>query len=244
MTTISRLVPAFALAVALAAAPALAAEDISRVNGGIEVEAGQQAGDLSTVNGGIRIGEGARFGDASTVNGGIRAGDRIQGEDLATVNGAIELGERAEVDALATVNGKISAGPGLRADDDVDSVSGGIFIDRGGYVDSSVSTVSGGIGLVATEVTGNVHSVSGDITVGIGSHVRGNVEVRKSSGISWIRFGGSERTPRIVIGPDAVVVGRLEFDREVVLYVHESARTGAISGATAIPYSTRRAPRD
>ena len=243
MTTISRLVPAFALAVALAAAPALAAEDISRVNGGIEVEAGQQAGDLSTVNGGIRIGDGARFKDASTVNGGIRAGHRVQGEDLATVNGGIELGEQAVVDSMTTVNGKISAGPGLRADDDVESVSGGIFIDRGGRVDGDVGTVSGGIGLVATEVTGNVQTVSGDVTVGIGSHVRGNLQVRKSSGMSWISFG-TERTPRIVIGPDAVVDGSLDFDREVTLYVHESARTGAISGATPIPFSTPRAPRD
>ncbi|NLB59263.1 MAG: polymer-forming cytoskeletal protein [Gammaproteobacteria bacterium] len=243
MTATSRPLHALTLALALAAAPALAAEDISRVNGGIELAADSQNGDLSTVNGGIRIGDGARFKDASTVNGGIRAGHRVQGEDLATVNGGIELGEQAVVDSMTTVNGKISAGPGLRADDDVESVSGGIFIDRGGRVDGNVSTVNGGIGLVATEVTGNVHTVSGDVTVGIGSHVRGNLQVRKSSGMSWISFG-TERTPRIVIGPDAVVDGSLDFEREVTLYVHESARTGAISGATPIPFSTPRAPRD
>ena len=86
------------LALALAASPALAAEDISRVNGGIEVDAGQQAGDLSTVNGGIRIGDGASFKDATTVNGGIRAGSRIRGAELTTVNGGIQLGEQARAD--------------------------------------------------------------------------------------------------------------------------------------------------
>lgn len=228
---------------ALATAPALAAEDISRVNGGIELAAGQQAGSLTTVNGGIRIGDGARFGDAETVNGGIRAGDRVEGSDLSTVNGGIQLGERAAVESLTTVNGKITAGPGLRADDDVSSVSGSIFIDRGGRVDGDVSSVNGGIGLVATEVTGDVETVSGDVTVGIDSHVRGNLRVRKSSGLNWISFG--ERTPpRIVIGPNAVVDGRLDFEREVTLYVHETARIGPVSGATAVPFSTPRAPRD
>lgn len=242
MTATSRPLHALTLALALAAAPALAAEDISRVNGGIELAADSQNGDLSTVNGGIRIGDGARFKDASTVNGGIRAGHRVQGEDLATVNGGIELGEQAVVDSMTTVNGKISAGPGLRADDDVESVSGGIFIDRGGRVDGNVSTVNGGIGLVATEVTGNVHTVSGDVTVGIGSHVRGGVTVTRPSS-NWFPVQ-IKRRPRIVIGPDAVVEGPLRFDREVDLYVHETARTGAVTGATPVPYSGARAPRD
>src|SRR5690606_28821758 len=215
------------LCLALAATPALAAEDISRVNGGIEVDAGSQVGDLSTANGGI----------------GIRAGSRIQGGELTTVNGAIRLGEQAQVESLTTVNGGIEAAPGLRASDDVDSVSGGIYIDRGGRVDGDVSTVSGGIGLVGTEVTGSVETVSGDITVGIGSHVHGDLRVRKSSGGSWIRFGTS-RIPRIVIGPDAVVGGTMQFDHEVKLYVHDTATTGAISGATPIPFSTARAPKD
>ena len=32
------------------------------------------------------------------------------------------------------------------------------------------------------------------------------------------------------------------FEREVSLYVHESARTGRITGATPTPFSTPRAP--
>ncbi|WP_456976611.1 hypothetical protein [Luteimonas sp. A277] len=244
MITMFRTAIALTLAMALTFAMSAthAAEDISRVNGAVELAAGQQARNLSTVNGGIQIGDDARFNDADTVNGGIRAGNRIQGSDLTTVNGAIELGEQAVVESLTTVNGRINAGPGLRASDDVETVSGSIFIDRDGRVDGDVSTVSSGIGLVATEVMGNVETVSGDITVGIGSRVHGDLRVRKPS-TSWLRIG-KDRSPRIVIGPDAVVDGELVFEREVSLYVHDTARTGRITGATPTPFSTPRAPRD
>ena len=39
-----------------------------------------------------------------------------------------------------------------------------------------------------------------------------------------------------------VVDGPLVFEREVVLYVHASARTGAITGATAIRYDGASPP--
>src|SRR3546814_8253871 len=58
-----------------------------------------------------------------------------------------------------------------------------------------------------------------------------------------IQFG-SNRKPRIVIGPNAVVEGDLVFEREVTLYVHSSARIGKVTGATPIAFDTPRAPRD
>ena len=50
------------------------------------------------------------------------------------------------------------------------------------------------------------------------------------------------RIPRVVIGPGAVVDGPLVFKREVKLYVHKTARTGPITGATAIPFDGPTAP--
>ena len=47
-----------------------------------------------------------------------------------------------------------------------------------------------------------------------------------------------------MIGPGAVVEGPLVFEREVKLYVHASARTGSVRGATAQRYDTPTAPRD
>ncbi|MEJ1966759.1 MAG: hypothetical protein WDO56_36525 [Gammaproteobacteria bacterium] len=43
--------------------------------------------------------------------------------------------------------------------------------------------------------------------------------------------------PRVVIGPGSVVQGTLMFDREVKLYVNDTAKIGPVEGATAQMYS-------
>ena len=218
----------FALAVAcalvLGAAPALAQQDISKVNGSIVAQAGRTYGDVETVNGGITIETGARIKDAETVNGSINAGSDIVVDTLATVNGKIRIGERARVGG------------------DVETVNGGIFIDRGSSVGGDVETVNGAIGLVDVDLAGGISTVGGDITVGVGSHVRGGITVHRPSS-NWFPVQ-VKRRPRIIVGPGAVVEGPLRFEREVNLYVHETARTGEITGATAVPYSSERAPTD
>ena len=232
------------LAVALAfGGNAFAQEDVSKVNGGITAEAGQTYRDLSTVNGGIRIGDDARLRNAETVNGGIRGGDGIQAGNLETVNGGINLGARAQVETLTTVNGGVRLGTEARVGGNIESVSGGLFVDRGGRVAGNIGTVNGAIGLVGVEVTGDVKTVNGDVTIGTGSHVRGGLTIDRPSS-NWFPITVSRRNPRVIIGPDAVVDGPLEFRREVTLYVHTSARTGAITGATAVPYDTPRAPQE
>ncbi len=203
------------LALALGCSTAIAKDNISKVNGGIEAEAGRTYGDLDTVNGGIRIGGGAVTADASTVNGGIKVGAGARTGALETVNGGIKL-ERD-----VTVDGGIEA------------VNGGVFVDRNGKVRRGVETVNGSIGLVGTQVSGNVSTVTGDITVGADSVVKGELRVEKSTGLFNM---GNKRTPRIIIGPNAVVEGRMVFEREVELLVHRSARTGPVTGATAQAY--------
>jgi hypothetical protein len=218
---------AAALALALAAAPALAqGPDIDKVNGAITAEAGRAYGDLSTVNGSIRVEAGATAGDAETVNGSIKAADG------------------ARLDSLQTVNGSVRLGRDIRVARDIETVNGSIFIDRGGNVGDDVETVNGSIGLVDTEVGGGVSTVNGDVTVGIGSHVRGGLTVHKP-GSNWMPISiGKRRIPRIVIGPQARVDGPLVFEREVRLYVHDSAQVGPVTGATAVRFSTDRAPQD
>jgi len=211
------------LTLALAATPALAQQEISKVNGSVTAEAGQTYADLDTVNGSIRIGDGATAEDASTVNGSINVGDK------------------ARVDSLETVNGSVRAGKDVQIRKDVETVNGSIFIDHGGVIGGDIETVNGAIGLVATQVSGSIHTVRGDITVGVGSHVRGGVRVQKSTGFFNT---DSKRPPRIIIGPNAVVEGALVFERPVTLYVHSSAKTGPVTGATATPYSTDRAPTE
>ncbi len=216
-----------ALAMPLLASPALAdGKDIDKVNGSITAETGQQYGDLETVNGSIRLQDGARIKDAETVNGSIKAGDDIHARSLSTVNGSIRLGTGAQ----------LAKG--------IETVNGSIFVDRRGRIGADVSTVNGGIGLVDTDLAGDIETVSGDITVGIGSHVKGGIHVEKPSP-SWMPFHIGKKQPlRIVIGPNAVVEGPLVFEREVKLYVHDSARIGKVTGATVIAFSTPTPPKD
>ncbi|MFC7301737.1 hypothetical protein [Cognatiluteimonas weifangensis] len=219
---------ALALALALfAAAPAFAqGQDIDKINGSITATAGQRYGDLETVNGSIRLQAGAQAADVETVNGSIHGEDDVRAQTLSTVNGGIRLGRRAQVEA------------------GIETVNGAIFLDRGSRVGGDVATVNGGIGLVDTDLAGDIATVSGDITVGAGSHVKGGIRVDKPNrGGVHVRLG-RQRAPKIVIGPDAVVEGPLVFEREVRLYVHASARIGSVRGATAVRYSTPTPPAD
>ena len=213
---------ALLLTLALAATPALAQQDVSKVNGSVSADAGQAYGDLETANGSVSIAAGATVEDASTVNGSITVGDKAQAASLETVNGAIRIGKDVQVRK------------------DVETVNRSIFTDRGTTIGGNVDTVNGAIGLVGTQLAGGIETVNGDITVGIGSHVKGGIKVEKPRGWSM----KPRRDPRIIIGPNAVVEGPLVFERPVTLYVHTSARIGAVTGATAKPFSTDTAPTE
>lgn len=210
-------------ALALVAGGAHARQDIDKVNGSITVPAGEVRGSLDTVNGSIRVGDNAQAGAAQTVNGSVHVGDDGSAGSLETVNGSIRLGERTRIEG------------------DVETVNGSIFAGRGSRIGGSVENVNGALGLVQTEVAGNVETVNGDVTIGVGSHVRGHLRVHKPSA-NWMPVRVRQRAQRIVIGPGAVVDGNLVFEREVQLYVHDTARVGDITGATAIPFSTPTAP--
>ena len=222
-----RLAPALSLALLAVSMPALAADDDhSKVNGTIRIEAGEHTGDLDTVNGSIRLHDGARAEDAGTVNGSIKGGDDVHVDSLGTVNGSIRLGERAQVR------------------DGVETVNGSIFLDTGSRVGGDVTTVNGAIGLVDTDLAGDIETVRGDITVGIGSHVKGGIHVDKPDNHGFNISLGKREPPRIVIGPNAVVEGPMVFEYPVRLYVHGTARVGKITGATAIAFSTPTPPQD
>ena len=212
---------ALGLALGGIATAAQAGDNISKINGSIEAPANAVQGKLETVNGGIRIGERASVKDVETVNGGISVGDHAQTGDLETVNGSIRVGRAVTIDG------------------GVQTVNGSIFVDRGTRIDGGVETVNGAIGLVATQVGQDVETVNGDITVGIGSRVDGGVHVIRPKLNLTLR---TARKPKIIIGPHAIVEGPLVFDRDVDLYVHDTAHVGEIRGTTAIPYSSNTAP--
>lgn len=153
--------------------------------------------------------------------------------DIDKVNSGIGIDDDSTAGTLETVNGGISIGAKGVVRDDAGTVNGSIRLDPDANVGGRVETVNGGITLDRAHVGGGIETVAGDIEIGAGSRVEGGITVRKPTGWSW----GKQRTPRVTIGAGAVVEGTLRFEREVELYVHDSATVGAIEGATAKRYS-------
>lgn len=206
----------FALTVGLSLSALASADqgDITKINGTVRVAAGEQAGDISTINGAIRIADDATIKEATAVNG------------------AIELGSRAQAAAVDTVNGTISLGADSRVSGEVNAVNGSIRLERNAEVAGRVQNVNGTIVLDAARVAAGIGTVSGNITVGADSQVSGGILVEKDR--SWF---SKSRAPVVVIGPRAVVQGTLEFRRDVVLKVSDSAQIGPVKGATPVKFS-------
>ena len=211
----SSILSAVVLSLCLAGTALADGANIDKVNGAIRVESGQTAGTLSTVNGSIHLGDEAHATSASTVNG------------------SIELGARSGVDKIDTVNGSIRLGAEAKVGGSVSAVNGSVSLAKGAGISGHVSNVNGRITLDAAHIGGGIETVGGDIEVGADSRVEGGILVDKSN--SW--FNWFSRNPRVVIGPRAVVDGKLEFRRDVDLLVSDSATIGAVSGAKVQKFS-------
>jgi DUF4097 and DUF4098 domain-containing protein YvlB len=191
------------------------------VNGSIQVPAGLHSGGLSTVNGSIHIGDNATVGSANTVNGSISLGAHASADSLTTVNGSVRLDSSAHVSAAVT------------------SVNGSMRLKDGTEVGGAVANVNGNIELTGARVAGGLRTVDGDISVLGDSHVDNGIIIKKSH--SWFSWGSS--TPKVVIGPGAVVQGELRFERKVQLYVSDKATIGPVVGATVQRFSGEHPPQ-
>jgi ethanolamine utilization microcompartment shell protein EutS len=185
---------------------------VSNVNGSIQVGAQSRVGSINNVNGSISLSEDVQTDSAETVNGRIRmAGGVVVAGDLSTVNGTIEAASEVAVSGdIATVNGRIELGPGSRVDGEVAAVNGSITL-----VQSRIGSLRGGVG---------------DISVLEGSVIDGELRVRETRKTP-------SNPPRVLIGENARIGGRLVFEQAVDLHIHESAEVGAIEGAEAQYYS-------
>jgi len=192
-----------------------ASGNLSRVNGSIEVDPGQQAGDVETVNGSITIGVGARVRDVETVNGSIRLEAQAEAQSVETVNGGVAIGEGAVVTGEAS------------------SVNGKMTLLKGARVDGRVENVNGAFRLEGAAVRGGLGTVNGDVFVGAGSVVDGGIEIEKPSGWSWNK---SDR-PRVTIESGATVNGTLRFEREVDLWVGDGAVVGPVEGVEPLRHA-------
>lgn len=216
-----RRLAALALLVPLAAsAQTGSGGDIRKVNGSVSVESAQAVGNVRTVNGGIQIGARATARAVETVNGGIRLSEGAQAESLESVNGGIRLAEDVRIGGdLKSVNGAITLAAGASVEGDLENVNGTITLER-------------------ARIGGQVATTNGPILIGEGSVVEGGLLVRKPRGRS-----SDHRLPRVVIGPNAEVRGPLRFEREVLLYAHDSARLGEVTGVSVQRFSGDQPPR-
>jgi DUF4097 and DUF4098 domain-containing protein YvlB len=189
--------------------------DISKVNGSIEVDAGQQAGNVSTVNGSIRVGSDARVREIETVNGSVRLDPRAAAESVETVNGSVTLDE------------------GVVVTGDASAVNGRMTLQRGASVNGRLENVNGSFDLDGATVHGGIETVNGDVTVGAGSRVENGIRVEKNRGWSW----NKSSRPKITIESGATVEGPLVFEREVDLYVGSGAVIGPVEGVNPVRHA-------
>ena len=189
------------------------------VNGSVTIGDGATVtGGISTVNGSIRIEQGATVRNAETVNGGLRVADKVKSEDLSTVNGTIRVAEDVIVDGgISAVNGRIEVGGGSK-------------------VANHLGNVNGSIELTGSEVGGNVSTVSGDIELADGAVIKGDLVVEKPGGWGWNK---KDDMPRVVIGPGSRVEGTIRLEREVELFISESAEVGGVEGKMSMDDAVR-----
>jgi hypothetical protein len=192
------------------------------------------------VNGSVHVAAGTPSEAAETVNGDIRLDDNATVTTASTVNGSVHLGAHAAANSVETVNGSIDLDAGAKVSRNADTVNGALRLRDGSEVAGTLTNVNGQITLDAAHVGGGIKTVNGDILINANSHVEGGILVEQEHGF-FIHFGVG--VPRIVIGPGAVVQGEMRFHRQVKLYVSDKATIGAVSGATAIPFSGNEPPR-
>ena len=198
------------------------------VNKSIKIGAGEESGSQSTVNGSISVGNQAVVdGSLETVNGTIRIDDDVRLTDASTVNGSIRIGSGVSAIDVESVNGSIRIGDNVVIDGEVSVVNGKITIGQGSSVADGVSNVNGELRIVGSDIGGDMTTVNGDVWLTDNATLRGNLVVEKPGGWGW---GRKRNKPKVVIGPGARVLGTIEAEHAIELYVSESATIGRVTG--------------
>lgn len=206
---------------------------LASVNESISIDDGEHSDGAGSVNGSITVGDNATVtGRLRTVNGKIRIGSGSVVEDAQTVNGRIILGDNVSASSLETVNGSIDIPEGVGIDGGVSAVNGSITLGTGSRVGRDVSNVNGKIELTGSEVGRDLRTVAGDVELSDAAAILGDLVVEKPRDSGW--FNWSQRSPRIVIGPGCRVDGSIRLEREVKLFISESASVGGVEGVMAL----------
>jgi DUF4097 and DUF4098 domain-containing protein YvlB len=208
------------------------------VNKSIKIPNGGESDGASSVNGSITVGDGAVVtGSVNTVNGSIRVGNDATIENANTVNGSVRLGDRVSAEDLDTVNGSITVGENSSADGEIETVNGKINLGKGSEVSDDVSNVNGAMTFEGATIGGNVTTVNGDVELTDGAVIAGDLTIEKAKG--WGFPKKKSRLPKIVIGPGCRVEGVIDLEREVKLYISETASVGGVQGVMSLDDAVR-----
>ncbi|MGH8222354.1 MAG: hypothetical protein ACREQZ_05215 [Woeseiaceae bacterium] len=206
------------------------------VNKSISIEEGAQSGGESSINGSISVGANAVVsGTLETVNGAIRVADGARVADLQTVNGSIKLGAGVQTGDISGVNGAIRLGGNAVVGGEISVVNGKIEIGAGSRVARNVGNVNGELEIRGTEIGGDLSTINGDVLLTDRSLLKGDLVVERPRGGGWHQ----KRKPRIVIGPGSAVSGEIRVEREVELFIHDSATVGGVSGEMSLDKAVR-----
>jgi len=208
------------------------------VNKSIKISAGSEADGATTVNGSISVGDGGVItGTLQTVNGKIRVGEDSTIEDAMTVNGSLSISDGVSSDDLTTVNGSVNVGENATVNGEIEAVNGSISVENGSKVADDVGNVNGSINLQGSEVGGNVSTVSGDVDLQDAAVIMGDLIVEKPS--SWSFGNKNSRKPVITIGPGSEVRGKIDLEREVELFISDTAKVGSVEGVMSMNDAVR-----
>ena len=210
----------------------------ANVNKGITIENGTHTSGQSTVNGSIVVGADSVIdGSLETVNGAIRIDDRVQFRQASTVNGGIRIGSDVTADGVESVNGGIELGENARVTGEVSAVNGKIELGAGGAVAGDVSNVNGNLEITGSEIAGDVRTVSGDVWVSDNSTIGGDLVIEKPNGWGWSRKLRDK--PKVVVGPGSRIIGKIVAEREIELFISDSAQVGEVTGEVAMEDAER-----
>jgi len=146
-------------AVWVAALGMLVACGAGSINGPVSIAPGQQSNeDVTTVNGAVNVGDGAKIKGATTVNGSITLGSNVTAQAARTVNGAVKIGESTHVSGeVLTVNGEVTLAKSADVQGKVANVNGHIQLESA-HVGGGIATVNGDIEVGSgSRVEGGIH---------------------------------------------------------------------------------------
>lgn len=188
--------------------------------------------DYTSVNSNISIEDGEKvYHDLRSVNGGIYVGDNCQVEgSCQTVNGGIKIGKNSIVEGVQTVNGSIKVYQKVKIEENISSVNGSINIDNG-TIEGDIETINGIINLSNTKIRRDIETVNGNIILDNGSHVKGDIVIKRKSGNKF-------HVLKIELLKNSIVDGNIyveEDDRRVTVYLEKGSKVlGEIINAEII----------